>query len=67
MVPDITRLEKLMLEELESHQPLQPAAPDPFYSEPNMAQLQKAARQAAEGQTITKTMEELEVMEREPE
>ena len=65
--PDITRLEKLMLEELESHQPLQPAAPDPFYSEPNMAQLQKAARQAAEGQTITKTMEELEGMEREPE
>lgn len=67
MFPDITLLEKLMLEELEGHQPLQSAAPDPFYSEPNMAQLQKATRQVAEGQTIAKTMEELEGMEREPE
>nr|WP_300815366.1 hypothetical protein [uncultured Acetatifactor sp.] len=67
--PDITRLEKLMLEELEDRLPLQAQSPasDPFYSESNMAQLQKAAQQAANGQVITKTMKELEGMEREPE
>ena len=66
--PDITRLEKIMLAELNGSDALQTdseASPDPFYSEPNMEQLEKAARQIADGQTVTKTMEELEDMERE--
>ena len=41
------------------------ASPDPFYSEPNRKQLEKAARQIANGQIVTKTIEELEDMERE--
>ena len=66
--PDITRLEKIMLAELNGSDALQTdseASPNPFYSEPNMKQLEKAARQIADGQTVTKTMEELEDMERE--
>ena len=66
--PDITRLEKIMLEELACSNALQAdseASSDPFYSEPNREQLEKAARQITDGQTVTKTMEELEAMERE--
>lgn len=66
--PDITRLEKIMLQELNDGHALQDTetSPNPFYSEPNMKQLEKAARQIADSQTVTKTMEELEDMEREP-
>lgn len=66
--PDITRLEEIMLEELKDSHPLHAdtnLSTDPFYSEPNRRQLKKAARQAAEGQVVTKTMEELEGMEKE--
>lgn len=68
--PDITRLEKIMLDELNGSDAIQPdieASPDPFYSEPNMKQLEKSARQIADGKIITKTMKELENMEREAE
>ncbi len=65
--PDITRLEKIMLQELNDSHAFQDneASPDPFYSEPNRKQLEKAARQIANGQIVTKTIEELEDMERE--
>lgn len=66
--PDITRLEEIMLEELKDSHPLHAdtnLSTDPFYSEPNRRQLKKAARQAAEGQVVTKTMEDLEGMEKE--
>ena len=66
--PDITRLEKIMLEELACSNALQAdseASSDPIYSEPNIEQQEKAARQITDGQTVTKTMEELEAMERE--
>lgn len=66
--PDITRLEEIMLEERKDSHPLHAdtnLSTDPFYSEPNRRQLKKAARQAAEGQVVTKTMEELEGMEKE--
>ncbi len=46
--------------------PFEVAAPlDPFYSDSNMEQLQKAGQQIKNGQVIVKTMEELEAMERE--
>ena len=35
---------------------------DPFYSESNMKPLHHSFRQAEEGRTITKTMDELEAM-----
>ncbi len=35
---------------------------DPFYSESNMKRLHHSFRQAEEGRTITKTMDELETM-----
>jgi len=35
----------------------------PFYSESNMAQLQKAKQQIRDGDTVVKTLEELETME----
>ena len=35
---------------------------DPFYSESNMKRLHHSFRQAEEGRTITKTMDELEAM-----
>ena len=35
---------------------------DPFYSESNMARLHHSFKQAEEGRTVTKTMEELEAM-----
>ena len=35
---------------------------DPFYSESNMKRLPHSFRQAEEGRTITKTMDELEAM-----
>ena len=66
--PDITRLEEIMLEERKDSHPLHAdtnLSTDPFYSEPNRRQLKKAARQAEEGQVVTKTMEELEGMEKE--
>ena len=39
------------------------APADPFYSEGNLAQLERAERQYQNGQTVTKTMEELRAME----
>ena len=39
------------------------ADPDPFYSESNMRQLDKAIQQIKNGQVVVKTMEELETME----
>lgn len=41
------------------------ADPDPFYSESNMRQLDKAIQQIKNGQVVVKTMEELETMESE--
>lgn len=38
---------------------------DPFFSESNMAQLRKSAKQLEEGRVVVKTMEELEAMENE--
>ena len=35
---------------------------DPFYSKPNMNQLEKAAAQVEAGKVVTKTMEELEAL-----
>jgi len=35
---------------------------DPFYSESNLATIDKAARQIKQGQVIVKTLEELETM-----
>ena len=35
---------------------------DPFYSEKNTSRLQHSFRQAEEGKTVVKTMEELEAM-----
>ena len=44
--------------------PFEIAAPlDPFYSDSNMKQLNKAEQQIQNGQVIVKTMEELEAME----
>ncbi|MBD5464517.1 MAG: type II toxin-antitoxin system RelB/DinJ family antitoxin [Lachnospiraceae bacterium] len=44
--------------------PFEIAAPlDPFYSDSNMKQLNKAEQQIKNGQVIVKTMEELEAME----
>ncbi len=41
--------------------PFEIAAPrDPFYSEKNIERLRQSIKQAEEGKTITKTMEELE-------
>ena len=37
-------------------------ASDPFYSESNMKHLQRSIRQLEEGQTVTRTMDELEKM-----
>ncbi len=43
--------------------PFEITAPiDPFYSESNMRQLDKAERQIEEGRVIVKSMEELEAM-----
>lgn len=43
--------------------PFEITAPiDPFYSESNMRQLEKAERQIEEGRVIVKSMEELEAM-----
>lgn len=43
--------------------PFEITAPiDPFYSESNMRQLNKAERQIEEGRVIVKSMEELEAM-----
>lgn len=64
--PDITRLEKIMLEELEDSHALRTDNEiplDPFYSGPNMKQLEKASRQIADGQIVAKTIEELKEME----
>ena len=36
---------------------------DPFYSETNMRALEASERQARAGQTVTKTLEELEALE----
>lgn len=36
---------------------------DPFYSESNMARIKESIAQLKEGQTVTKTMEELEAMD----
>lgn len=41
------------------------APTDPFYSDQNMKQLQKAERQIKEGRVIVKTLDELEAMESE--
>ena len=38
---------------------------DPFYSESNMAVLRESIRQLERGETITKTIDELEAMEHE--
>lgn len=38
---------------------------DPFYSESNMAVLQESIRQLERGETVTKTIDELEAMEHE--
>ena len=38
------------------------ASIEPFYSTSNMEQLQKADQQIKNGQTVTKTMEELEAL-----
>ena len=35
---------------------------DPFYSDSNMARIKESIAQLREGQTVTKTMEELEVL-----
>lgn len=44
--------------------PFEIAAPrDSFYSEKNMQQLQKAAKQVEEGKVVVKSIEELEAME----
>ena len=44
--------------------PFEIAAPkDPFYSESNMKQIEKAETQIREGKVVVKTMEELEAME----
>lgn len=37
---------------------------DPFYSEGNMKQIEKARHQVARGKTVTKTLDELEAMAR---
>lgn len=43
--------------------PFEITAPiEPFYSSSNMEQLQKADRQVKNGQTVTKTIEELEAL-----
>ena len=39
------------------------APADPFYSESNLAQLERSERQYQNGQTVSKTMEELRAME----
>ena len=38
---------------------------DPFYSESNMAVLRESIRQLERGETVTKTIDELEAMEHE--
>ena len=38
---------------------------DPFYSESNMAVLRESIRQLERGETVTKTLDELEAMEHE--
>lgn len=44
--------------------PFEVSAPlEPFYSDSNMTQLKKANQQIKNGQTVVKTMEELEAME----
>ena len=50
--PDITRLEKIMLDELNGSDAIQPdieASPDPFYSEPNMEELGDMEREPTQG------------------
>lgn len=43
--------------------PFEITAPiEPFFSAPNMEQLQKANRQIKEGRIVTKTLEELEAL-----
>ncbi len=43
--------------------PFELTAPiDPFYSESNMAQIQKAEQQVLNGKVVSKSMEELEAM-----
>ena len=43
--------------------PFELTAPvDPFYSESNMAQIQKAEQQVLNGKVVNKSMEELEAM-----
>jgi DNA-damage-inducible protein J len=42
--------------------PFEVVASDPFYSESNMKHLQRSIRQLEEGQTVTRTMDELEKM-----
>ena len=44
--------------------PFEVAAPiDPFYSESNLAQIAKAAKQVESGRVVVRTMDELEAME----
>ena len=44
--------------------PFEITAPvEPFYSEKNLAQIQKADQQVKRGRVVVKTMEELEAME----
>ena len=44
--------------------PFEIAAPrDPFYTENNLRQIEKADQQIKEGKVVVKTMEELEAME----
>lgn len=38
------------------------APADPFYSESNLLQLQKAGRQIVQGKVVAKTMDELEIL-----
>ena len=46
--------------------PFEVAAPiDPFYSESNMSQIAKAAKQVEEGHVVMHTMDELEALESE--
>jgi len=42
--------------------PMNLKAPDPFYSEENMAELRKRARELDEGKVVVTTLEELRAM-----
>ena len=43
--------------------PFEIEAPDPFYSESNMRNIEESLRQIKEGKVVVKTIEELEEME----